>query len=154
MFHLTGQKRARSETKIHFRLQSVISFTIGQCLFPKRSPENICLPDAEQGGNRHRAVFFLGFRPSSLRHNPLIALSAGGTWCTVTSDRYIPSSTVDSRDNTVINRDPGETLWPINLARFGRQMSGFSPLNVTKKERVLLYPPESQRKGSSSWRKS
>ena len=69
LFHLTGQKRARSETKIHFRLQSVISkfskrnsflFVYDRAMLISETCTGKYLPARYRiGGNRHRAVFFL-----------------------------------------------------------------------------------------------
>ena len=74
------------------------------------------------GGNRHRPVLFQKFRLSSLRVNPYIALSAGSHLVTSRRYLYVPLSTADSRGNTVINRDPGETLCPIIPASFWDQL--------------------------------
>ena len=122
LFHLTGQKRARNEAKRHFRLQPAISkfskgnsflFVYDRAVLISEAFTGKYLPARYRiGGIRHSAVFFLGFRPS-LRNNPLIALSASGTCYPVTWDRYVQSSTADSRNNTVINHDPGKTLWSI-----------------------------------------
>ena len=65
--------------------------------------------------------FFLGLRLTSLRVKRYIALSAGGTFGNHPYAR-VPLSRTESRENTAINDDPGETLCPIIPVSFPNQL--------------------------------